>query len=254
MSASNLAERKQSRSLSVADSDSFVQEVTEEVRRDAMYAAWRKYGPFLVGAIALVILGTAAQSWWTTSKQNAVRDAGEAFIQAQSVEDSAEAADAFLALSNNGEGDYAAMAGLRAGAAFGAAGDVDRAVEQYETVAAMSGVDSRLVDLANLRTVMIRSDLMEPAEMLEKLEPLSAPGKPWRILALEFSAAAHVRAGDQDAAVEALIAIIDDETASPSIQARAREMIAAIGGEVPEPVSPTVEAPSSGVSGEGEDQ
>ena len=238
----------------MADSDSFVQEVTEEVRRDAMYAAWRKYGPFLVGAIALVILGTAVQSWWKTSQQNAVRDAGEAFIQAQSVEDSADAAEAFLALSNDSEGDYAAMAGLRAGAAFGASGDVDRAVKQYEAVASMSGIDARLTELAKLRTVMIRSDVMEPADMLESLEPLSAPGKPWRILALEFTAAAHVRAGDQAAAVEALTAVIEDEVSTPAVQARAREMIAAIGGEVPETAPASDEAPSDDVSNEGEEQ
>ncbi len=258
MSASNLAERKQSRSLSVADSDSFVQEVTEEVRRDAMYAAWRKYGPILVGAIALVILGTAAQSWWKNSQQNAVREAGGAFIAAQSVEDSADAAEAFLKLSNDSEGDYAAMAGLRAAAAFGAAGDVDRAVEQYETVAAMSDIDSRLADLAKLRTVMIRSDTMEPADMLADLEPLSASGEPWRVIALEFTAAAHVRAGDEAAAIEVLSSLIEDEAATPAIQARAREMIAAFGGTPPEPAQITDlssgGASSGDTSNDGEDQ
>jgi len=242
----------------VADSDSFVQEVTEEVRRDAMYAAWRKYGPFLVGAIALVIFGTAAHSWWKNSQQDAVRAAGGAFIEAQSVEDSADAAEAFLTLSKEGEGDYAALAGLRAGAAFGASGDVDRAVEQYEAVAAMPGIDERLSDLAKLRTVMIRSDIMEPAEMLEALEPLSATGEPWRIPALEFLAAAHVRAGDESSAIEALTSLVEDEAATPAVQARAREMIAAFGGTPPEPSAALDPSHSGGasddVSDESEDQ
>ena len=95
---------------------------------------------------------------------------------------------------------------------------------------------------------------MEPADMLESLEPLSAPGKPWRILALEFTAAAHVRAGDQAAAVEALTAVIEDEVSTPAVQARAREMIAAIGGEVPETAPASDEAPSDDVSNEGEEQ
>lgn len=238
----------------MADSDSFVQEVTEEVRRDAMYAAWRKYGPFVVGAIALVILGTAAQSWWKSSQENAVREAGEAFIQAQTVEESADAAEAFLTLSNEGEGDYAALAGLRAAAAFGASGDVPRAVEQYEAVAAMSGIDARLTDLAKLRTVMIRSDTMEPAEMLEKLAPLSASGQPWRKAALEFTAAAHVRAGDEAAAIEALTSLLGEEALRPDVQVRAREMISALGGTPPETVRPSEEAATNDNSNEGEDQ
>ena len=233
----------------MADSDSFVQEVTEEVRRDAMYAAWRKYGPFLVGAIALVIIGTAAQSWWKNSQKNAMRDAGGAFIEAQTVEDPEASAEAFLALSSENDGDYAAMAGLRAAASFGASGDVDRAVEQYQAVASMSGVDKRLIDLAKLRLVMIRADIMEPSEMVEALQPLSVPGEPWRSLALEFTAAAHVRAGDVDAAVGSLSTLASDESTTAAVQARAREMIAALGGTAPDPViapSPTATASGSG--------
>ena len=233
----------------MADSDSFVQEVTEEVRRDAMYAAWRKYGPFLVGAIALVIIGTAAQSWWKNSQKNAMRDAGGAFIEAQTVEDPEASAEAFLALSSENDGDYAAMAGLRAAASFGASGDVDRAVEQYQAVASMSGVDERLIDLAKLRLVMIRADIMEPSEMVEALQPLSVPGEPWRSLALEFTAAAHVRAGDVDAAVGSLSTLASDESTTAAVQARAREMIAALGGTAPDPViapSPTATASGSG--------
>jgi hypothetical protein len=224
----------------VADTDSFVQEVTEEVRRDAMFAAWKKYGPFVVGAIAIVILGTAASAWWTNSQLSAKRAAGGAFIEAQSVEAPNDAAEAFLSLSRESEGDYAAMAGLRAGASFGAAGDVERAVEQYEAVAAMADVDPRLTDLATLRTIMIRADTMEPSAMVDALQPLAMAGEPWRAVALEFTAAAHVRAGETEAAIEALSTLFSDETTTPAVQARAREMIAALGGTAPERPAQTV--------------
>ncbi len=214
----------------MADSDSFVQEVTEEVRRDAMYAAWRKYGPFVIGGIALIVLGTAAQSWWKNDKIESMREAGGALIEAQNVEDSAEAAEAFLALSDNSQGDYAAIAGLRAAAAFGASGDVDRAVEQYRTVAAMSGVDERFTGLARLRMIMIRADLMDPSEMMDELKPLTAAGQPWRSLALEFMAAAHVRNGDNEAAADVFRTLAADAQTTPAVQARAQEMISALGG------------------------
>jgi len=238
----------------VADSDSFVQEVTEEVRRDAMYAAWRKYGPFLVGGIALVIIGTAAQSWWKNSQIDAKRAAGGAFIEAQSVEEPADAAEAFLALANDSDGDYAAMAGLRAAASFGASGDVDRAVQQYQSVASMSGVDKRLTDLAKLRMIMIRSDIMDPTEMLEGLHPLSAAGEPWRSLALEFMAAAHVRDGNNEGAIDAFATLVSDELTTPVVRARAREMIAALGGTAPEPPVRAVLTSGAGVDNESEAQ
>lgn len=234
----------------MADSDSFVQEVTEEVRRDAMYAAWRKYGPFIVGAIAIVIVGTAAQSWWQNRQIETMREAGGAFIEAQSLEEPTDAAEAFLSLANSSEGDYAALAGLRAAASFGAAGDVDRAVEQYRNVAAMSGVDERITDLATLRTIMIRADVMEPDEMIGQLEPLSAPGEPWRSVALEFTAAAYVRADQNDEAVESLATLISDEATSPAVRARAREMIAALGGTAPADPAPSYQVQNTGTDGD----
>ena len=238
----------------MADTDSFVQEVTEEVRRDAMFAAWKKYGPFVVGAIALVIIGTAASAWWSNSQITSKRAAGGAFIDAQTVEAPNDAAEAFLSLSRESEGDYAAMAGLRAGASFGAAGDVDRAVEQYKAVAAMADVDPRLTDLATLRTVMIRADVMEPSEMLETLQPLAMAGEPWRAVALEFTAAAYVRAGDTDAAVEALSTLVSDATTTPAVQARAREMIAALGGTAPEAPAQILDLGGSSAADDSEDQ
>lgn len=241
----------------MADNDSFVQEVTEEVRRDAMYAAWRKYGPFVVGGIAAVVLGTAGWSWYQNSQLETMREAGGAFIEAQSVEEPEAAAAAFGALAQESEGDYAALASLRAAASFGAAGDVDRAVETYQAVAEMDGIDPRLVDLAKLRSVGIRSDIMEPSDMLSVLDPLSAPGAPWRSIALEFSAAAHVRAGDTEAAIDSLSSIASDANTSPAVQARAREMIAALGGTAPEPViagGTDASAADSGSTEEGEYQ
>ncbi len=241
----------------MADNDSFVQEVTEEVRRDAMYAAWRKYGPFVVGAIAAVVLGTAGLSWYQNSQLETMREAGGAFIEAQSVEEPEAAATAFAELAQESEGDYAALARLRAASSFGAAGDVERAVETYQAVAEMDGIDPRLTDLAKLRAVGIRSDIMDPAEMLSALAPLSVPGAPWRSVALEFSAAAHVRAGDEAAAIDALSSIASDANASPAVQARAREMIAALGGTAPEPVTTRAnDAPTAedDTSEEGEDQ
>lgn len=218
----------------MADSDSFVQEVTEEVRRDAMYAAWKKYGPWVVGLLLIIIVGTAARAWWTNHQTEQMRERGGAYLAAQGIEDSAGSAEAFHALSGETEGDFAALAGLRAGAAFGSAGNVERAVQEYETVAGMAGIDPRLSSLAELRIVMVSADTMEPDEMLERLQPLTMIGAPWRGLALEFEAAALLRKGEKDGAVETLRSLIDADSAPDSAKARAREMIAALGGTVEE--------------------
>ena len=49
--------------MRVSDSDSFISEVSEEVRRDRMFALWRKYGPFLIGAIALIVAAAGLKAY-----------------------------------------------------------------------------------------------------------------------------------------------------------------------------------------------
>ena len=232
----------------MADSDSFVQEVTEEVRRDAMFAAWQKYGPWVIGALLIVIFGTAGRAWWLSQKTEEMREKGGAYLSAQSIDDRLVSAEAFNTLAETSEGNYAALAGLRAGAAFGQSGNVERAVEEYETVAAMPEIDPRLKSLAELRSVMVRGDTMDPDDMLERLQPLTAPDGVWRPLALEFEANALLRKGNREGAIDSLQSLIQDDRAPAAARARVSEMILSLGGTVAETatVPETPEAKSTG--------
>ena len=53
----------------MSETDSFIQEVTEEVRQDRMLAYWKKWGPFILGGVVLVVGAAAAWSWWQSQKQ-----------------------------------------------------------------------------------------------------------------------------------------------------------------------------------------
>lgn len=234
----------------MADSDSFVQEVTEEVRRDAMFAVWKKYGPWVISAILVIVIGTAARAWWLSRAVEQTRERGGAYLAAQGVEEPLASATAFKEVAATGEGDFTALAGLRAGAAFGQAGKVEEAVAEYESIAAMEGIDPRLKELAQLRIVMVRADTMDPDEMLERLQPLSAIGAPWRIPALEFEAAAHVRKSNPEGAIESLTALIEEDSAPPSAKGRAAEMIAALGGEPPETADAAPQPPQEEIKEE----
>ena len=43
----------------MSESDSFIQEVTEEVRQDRMFALWKKWGPYVLAAIVIAVGGAA---------------------------------------------------------------------------------------------------------------------------------------------------------------------------------------------------
>ena len=58
----------------VHESDSFISEVSEEVRRDRLYAALRRYG-WLIAAAGLLIVGGAAVNAWRKARQRAQAEA-----------------------------------------------------------------------------------------------------------------------------------------------------------------------------------
>ena len=223
----------------MAESDSFIQEVSEEVRRDRMYAVWRRYGPILIALIVLMVVAAAGKSWWEGRVATQQAELGGALLAADDVDDPAAAAAAFLAVAEEGEGkfDYPVIARLRAAAALSQSGQLDEAQAQYERVRSTDGVDPRFRDLAELRTVMMRSDTMEPDAMLDRLGPLTVEGGVWRLPALEYEAAAHLRGGDPEAALSSLRAIIDDPQLPAGMEGRVGELIEAVEVTVEEEAS-----------------
>ena len=73
------------------------------------------------------------------------------------------------------------------------------------------------------------------------LEALSAPGAPFRLLALEQIGLMQVDAGDLDAAIATMQSVLEDAEASKGLQDRAQTLIVALGGTPVLPV--TTDAP-----------
>ncbi len=212
----------------MAESDSFIQEVSEEVRRDRMYDVWRRFGPWLIAAIVLAVLLAAGKGWWENRVETRKAELGGALLEAGDIEDSDEAASAFLAVAEGGEYQYPVLAGLRAAASLAAAGKIDEAAAQYDAIKAIEGIDDRFRDLAELRTVMLLSERMEADEMLDRLGPLTVDGSVWRLPALEYEAAAHLKNGAPEQALASLRTILELPDLLPSARGRADELIEAI--------------------------
>ena len=66
----------------MSDRDSFIEEVSEEVRRDRMFSLWKRYGPFVIGGIVAVVALTGVKNWLDSEAEKAARQAGGALIAA----------------------------------------------------------------------------------------------------------------------------------------------------------------------------
>lgn len=212
----------------MSESDSFIHEVTEEVRRDRMFRLWKKYGPYAIAAIVLIIAGAAALNWWQHQQREAARELGGAFLDTDiaSVEDQER-------LLERVEGRAEVIARLRLAAAHAESGEPDRAAALYWEVASTPDLSPVYADLARLQAIRLRLATMAPSEAVSELDPLTAEGAPYRLLALELRAVAKLNAGDAEGAHDDLRAILESPEATRDLIDRAAALLVASGGELP---------------------
>ncbi len=212
----------------MSETDSFIQEVTEEVRQDRMFRLWKKYGPYAVAGVVAFVAVSAGWSWMKYREIQQARETGGAFLAADiaSVEDQE-------ILIGSVEGPAAVIARLRLAAATAEAGDTQAAAALYREVAGEAGLARAYADLARLQAVRVGAAAMDPAEAVAELDPLTAEGAPYRVLALELRAMVRLNAGDADAAHADLTAIIGDPQATRESSQRALALLLSSGGELP---------------------
>lgn len=211
----------------MSDSDSFIDEVTEELKRDRMFRLWKRYGVFVIGAIVLIVVGAAGKSWWDAEQEEAAREAASKLVAAAKIEAPEARAAAFAELV--GEDKAALVARFRAAEAFAEAGSVDRAVSELAAIRSDEELDPLYRDLAALKAAQIQYPTRSPDETIAALDPLAAEGAPYRLLALEIRAAAHLAKGDAAAARADLNLIAEDPFATNELRQRVAQFLALLG-------------------------
>jgi hypothetical protein len=210
----------------LSNPDSFIDEVTEEVRRDKLFALFRKYGWIGILVVALTVGGAAWNEWQKSRVRASAEAFGDAVLTALDAESPEARAAALAAVP--AEGKQVALRGLML--ASDPAQDRAGALAALEAVAADASLAPAWRDLAVLRRVLILGAKAPVADRRAALDPIAAPGRPYRTLALEQLAYLLVEEGRKPEAITALQALVDDQEAPSGLRARAGQMIVALGG------------------------
>ena len=210
----------------MSNPDSFIDEVTEEVRRDRLFGYFRRYGWIGILAILLIVGGAAWREYQIAAKQSASEAFGDAILDALDQDDPAARSAALAAISATGQ-----RAGLL-GLLQASDPETDKAatLAALDAVAANAALSPGYRDLAVLRRVIVAGADLPAADRRALLDPIAAPGRPFRPLALEQLALLSVEAGDAPAAITAFEALSQDQQATQGIRQRAAQMIVALGG------------------------
>lgn len=214
----------------MSETDSFIQEVTEEVRQDQMFAFWKKWGPFVIGGVVIVVGAAALWSWQQSQQRAAAEALGGSFIAAEptSPED-------MVALADRVEGPARVLAQMSAAAALASDGQIADAASRYRSVAQSASAGTEYRELALLQALRLEAIEGDSARVIADLAPLADGDGPFRLLAGELRAAVMMRAGQIDQARAALDALGRDPEATDMLRLRVTEMLNLSGGPVGDP-------------------
>lgn len=210
----------------MSETDSFIQEVTEEVRQDQMFALWKKWAPLILGGVAVIVGGAAYWSWSQSQQKAAAEERGGLFLAADP-----DTTDLQVALPDQLEGPAKVLGQMTAAGALAEQGDAAEAGKRFAAIAADGAAPQVYRDLALLQAVRLGA-AAEPEADLERL--IEGDGA-FRLLALEVRAALRLEAGDAEAAHADLNTILLDPLATRTIRQRAAAIITATGGAVDQP-------------------
>lgn len=212
----------------MSQSDSFIDEVTEEVRRERLFKLARRYGWIVVLALVLVIGGAAFLEWRKAQARSAAQDLGDRIFAALEVDGAASRATRLGEIDADGVGT--ALVRMLEAAELAQA-DAPRAGAVLKSVAEDPQTPPIYRDLATLKLVLLADYPMFAEEKLERLDPLTAPGAPFRLLAQEQMALLAMDTGDRDRARDLLRPIINDAEAPVGQRQRAAQLFVVLGGD-----------------------
>ena len=210
----------------MSNNESFIDEVTEEVRRDKLFAMYRKYGWIGALLVAVIVGGAAWTEWQKAQSRTRAQTFGDALTAALTQETPEARVAALKAVPTSGE-----QAGLlQLMLASDPEKDRPGALAALDAVAADTSLDVSYRDLAVLRRTILAGTDTPLADRRMALDGLTAPGRPYRTLALEQLAYLLIEEKKVPEAIDALRALTKDQDASAGLRSRAEQVILALGG------------------------
>ena len=226
----------------MSNTDSFVDEVTDAVRRDRLFAMFRKYGWIGVVLVVLIVGGAAWNEWQKSRAEARAESFGDAALAALEKTDAAERAAALTAIA--ADEDQKAVLALLVSA--DPEGDKAASLAALDALIADGTQPQVYRDLAVLRRVGLAGTEQPLADRRTALLSVAVPGRPFRTLAEEHLAYLLIEEGKRDEALTALIALIQDQESPAGMRRRLGLVITALGGIVPQSSTPEADTTNEG--------
>ena len=212
----------------MSDTDSFLQEVSEELRRDKLYRNIRKYGWV---AILFVIVIVGAATYREYLKSQAATEAqlfGTSIIDALNEKNVVDRVTKLQKINAPGANAEAILALLLLAESNGKE-NTNQEDRFLSNVIENLSIEAHYRDLLNFKILLGSTATMNIDERISAFEEIARPGNVYRLLAEEQLALIELEQGNSEKAVEKLSQILLDSELTAGLRNRATQMMIALG-------------------------
>ncbi|MCF6221516.1 MAG: tetratricopeptide repeat protein [Robiginitomaculum sp.] len=227
----------------------FINEVEEELRKDKYNQLLRKFGPYIVAVIFMIVAVTGYTEYNKSKISNTAKSASAAYVSASKVEASGDlqaAINKFTALASVAPDGYAGLSLTRAAGLKVQLGDMDGAVSLFDQAAEKFSHPIHK-DLASLKAAYILLDQGRYDDVQARAGQLALDGAPYADLAKELLAHAALKSGDTATARTQFAYLSNAPGVLGGVKSRAGQALALIAAnravETPKIKIPDLESP-----------
>jgi hypothetical protein len=214
------------------ESEIFIREVDENLRRDKATDFARTYGSWMIGAMILLLVAIGGYLYWQNRQQEQAAAQSETLskvitdISGGNVKAAPAQLDAMAAKGNDA---YRASALLTRAALAIQEHDLKLAIAKYHEVEADEGLPQPYRDLATIRATALEFDNLKPEEVVARMQPMTKPGNAWFGSAGEMTGMALIKQNRKSEAGRLFAQIAADKAVPDSIRSRAIQIAGSLG-------------------------
>lgn len=212
----------------MSNNESFMQEVSEEVRKDRFYRILKKWGWVGIALIVALVGGASFNEWNKESKINSARNLGDRVLAAIASKDVIDLKE--IEIKNVSQDIF--IKNLMSAILF-SDDKLDASKKALEEIGGIPEITKTYKDLNafKLGLLLLKSGNLTGEERFGVFEALVEPGSPFRSLAKEQQALILIEQGNIELAIKTLMEITDDSETTDTLRRRVAQLRISLGSD-----------------------